>query len=96
MSLCSWGHKELDMTEGLSVSIMTYSARYLLYLVYVNARLENQLAILCVSLILLEYRLPWLLRWESICLQCRETQVLSLGQEDPLEKEMATHSSTLA
>ena len=25
-----------------------------------------------------------------------ETQVLSLGQEDPLEKEMATYSSTLA
>ena len=25
-----------------------------------------------------------------------ETQVLSLGQEDPLEKERATHSSTLA
>ena len=26
----------------------------------------------------------------------QETQVLSLGQEDPLEKEMETHSSTLA
>ena len=26
----------------------------------------------------------------------RETLVRSLGQEDPLEKEMATHSSTLA
>ena len=26
----------------------------------------------------------------------RETGVGSLGQEDPLEKEMATHSSTLA
>ena len=26
----------------------------------------------------------------------RETQVPSLGQEDPLEKEMATHSSILA
>ena len=26
----------------------------------------------------------------------RETQVQSLGQEDSLEKEMATHSSTLA
>ena len=26
----------------------------------------------------------------------RETEVRSLGQEDPLEKEMATHSSTLA
>jgi len=25
-----------------------------------------------------------------------ETQVWSLGQEDPLEKEMATHSSTRA
>ena len=25
-----------------------------------------------------------------------ETRVQSLGQEDPLEKEMATHSSTLA
>ena len=26
----------------------------------------------------------------------QETQVWSLGQEDPLEKEMATHSSILA
>ena len=26
----------------------------------------------------------------------RDTQIQSLGQEDPLEKEMATHSSTLA
>ena len=25
----------------------------------------------------------------------QETQVLSLGQEDPLEKELATHSSIL-
>ena len=28
--------------------------------------------------------------------EMRETQVRSLGWEDPLEKEMATHSSTLA
>ena len=27
---------------------------------------------------------------------CMETQVQSLGQEDPLEKELATHSITLA
>ena len=26
----------------------------------------------------------------------QETRVQSLGQEDPLEKEMATHSSSLA
>ena len=28
--------------------------------------------------------------------EMRETQVQSLGREDPLEKEMATHSSILA
>ena len=28
--------------------------------------------------------------------ETQETQVLSLGQEDPLEEEMATHSSILA
>ena len=34
---------------------------------------------------------------ESTCKQePQETQVLSLGWEDPLEKEMATHSSILA
>ena len=41
--------------------------------------------------------------WASLVVQMvkhlpamQETQVRSLGQEDPLEKEMATHSSTLA
>ena len=41
--------------------------------------------------------------WDSLVAQMvkhllamRETQVQSLGQEDPLEKEMATHSSTPA
>ena len=29
-------------------------------------------------------------------LEMQETQVRSLGQEDPLEKEMATHFSILA
>ena len=29
-------------------------------------------------------------------LTMRETRVQSLGQEDPLEKEITTHSSTLA
>ena len=28
--------------------------------------------------------------------ECQETWVQSLGQEDPLEKELATHSSILA
>ena len=33
---------------------------------------------------------------KKIHLPKQEMQVRSLGQEDPLEKEMATHSSTLA
>ena len=32
----------------------------------------------------------------SVCLQCIETWVQSLGWEDSLEKEMAMHSRTLA
>ena len=42
------------------------------------------------------FRLP---RWHSgykICLLIQEMRVQSLGQEDPLEKEMAAHSSILA
>ena len=35
-------------------------------------------------------------RQQRICLPMQEMQVLSLGWEDPLEKEMATHSSVLA
>ena len=35
-------------------------------------------------------------QWEGICLPMQETLVQSLGQEDPLEEEMATHSSILA
>ena len=35
-------------------------------------------------------------QWEGIHLPMQEMQVWSLDQEDPLEKEMATHSSILA
>ena len=44
----------------------------------------------------------WLPRWHSgkesscQCRRCKERQVWSLGWEDPLKKEMATHSSILA
>ena len=37
----------------------------------------------------------WLTGKESAC-QCRRRRVPSMGREDPLEKEMATHSSILA
>ena len=41
-------------------------------------------------------RLPWWLRWWSVLLTTRKTWVWSLSREDPLEKEMAPHSSTPA
>ena len=40
-----------------------------------------------------------MVQWERICLPMQETQetpVRSLGQEDPLEEEVATHYSILA
>ena len=48
-------------------------------------------------------RAIWLILWASIVAQTiknlpamQETGIRSLGQEDPLEKGMATHSSILA
>ena len=35
-------------------------------------------------------------QWQRILLAEQEMQVLSPGWEDPLEEEMATHSSVLA
>ena len=35
-------------------------------------------------------------RWQRILLSMQNMQVRSLGQEDPLEEGMATHSSILA
>ena len=38
----------------------------------------------------------WVAQWQGICLPRQETWVGSLVREDPLEKEMATHSRILA
>ena len=35
-------------------------------------------------------------QWERICLSMQEMDIQSLGHEDPLQKEMATHTSILA
>ena len=35
-------------------------------------------------------------QWQRLHLPMQETQVQSLGQEDPLKKEMATYSSIIA
>ena len=59
----------------------------------------------CFWTVVMEKIFPWWLRQAlysgfTICLQCGkpglDPWVRSLGWEDPLEKEMATHSSTVA
>ena len=83
--------EEMDTTEQLT---LTYSL-----LQYADAitdfsdldiiwffTTKKELALIYDFLVQMVKRLPAM----------RETQVWSLGWEDPLEKEMATHSSTLA
>ena len=41
-------------------------------------------------------RLPWWLSGKEPTCQCRRMWIQSLGPKDPLEKEMATHSSIVA
>ena len=61
------------------------------------------LAAMNSAAIFLNYSFVWIVLRGSLVAQrlkrlpgMQETQVRSLSQEDPLEKEMATHSSTLA
>ena len=67
---------------------------------------EKGFLLFSLSLPLLYLKKAWCVIWDSqeaqwqrICLQMQEMQetpVWSLGQEDPLEEEMATHSGILA
>ena len=41
------------------------------------------------------YKVSLMAQQWRICLPMQEMQVLSLGRKDPLEEEMATHSSIL-
>ena len=55
--------------------------------------LSNHFSFVTVALV---YRVSLVAQAVKHLPAVQETQVPSLGQEDPLEKEMATHSSTLA
>ena len=52
----------------------------------------------CAKIILSKYRIQFLggSRGKESACPCRRLQFKSLGWEDPLEKEMAAHSSVLA
>ena len=55
--------------------------------------LSNHFSFVAVALV---YRVSLVAQAVKRLPVVQETQVPPLGQEDPLEKEMATHSSTLA
>ena len=55
--------------------------------------LSNHFSFVAVALV---YRVSLVAQAVKRLPAVQETQVPPLGQEDPLEKEMATHSSTLA
>ena len=65
------------------------------------AQLIENTFLLCTSVLSLEnakrgQRISPVAQWWRICLPMKEMWVRSLGQEDPLEEEIATHSNILA
>ena len=59
-------------------------------------QMENKHMKLSFCLRIERGRASLLAEWKRIRLPMQETWVQSLGREDPLEKEMAAHSSILA
>ena len=81
------------------MDITTHDFEFLfpvLWGVYPGVELLGCVVILCKGVCSLRRGVP---RWHSgkrICLPMQEMRVQSLGQEDPLEEEMATHSRVLS
>ena len=100
----SWGHKESDTTERLNWTELNCTdmdgggwdpricaKMTLMGRIGVSVTLRGDWKNKKRYKHYLQQRLPW---WLLPAMQ--ETWVWSLGREDPLEKEMATHSSILA
>ena len=78
----------------LSINVMIYL--YLINIfIYFMFHFKNMLDII-FKISIYSLGLRWWLKRVKHLPVMRETQVWSLGWEDPLEKEMATHSSILA
>ena len=103
---CSpWGRKELDTTEWWNTT--TTMCKWITFLCTWDTASHLYLNIIYILRKKLRIELPLRSSYPtsgaSLVAQrlkhlpgIQETQVQSLGQEDPLEKEMATHSSTFA
>ena len=82
------GHKQSDTTEWLSTHTHIYTLFFIFFSIMAYHWILN--IVLCAT------------QWASLVVQMvknppamQETTIWSLHQEDPLEKEMATHSSIL-
>ena len=76
---------------------------YSVYPVHIQTVIYHSYSVLVRIIELIVYTCVYVYMWASLVAQTvkrlpgmRETWVRSLGWEDPLEKEMATQSSTLA
>ena len=84
-----WGHKESDTTEWLH--FLSF------FIKVINCNVQTYSNVLSVWLSLMErYSKTLGAQMVKHLPTMREAPVRSPGQEDPLEKEMATHSSILA
>ena len=78
---------------SVSVSLFLFCYMYLFVLSFRFFRVSDSIEYLSFLLVLKSSLVAQMVKHLPTM---RETQVRSLGWEDPLEKEMATHSSTLA
>ena len=86
---------ELDLTTNPVFKQMILTSMSVTWLIY-NHKCKVILQFLVYNRYSINTSLLGLLlwlKWSGFCLQMRETQVWSLGWEDPLEKGMATYSS---
>ena len=88
-----WGRKETRLSDFTSLSFRRHFLKYQFPSLYTMAPCSNPSSFLCCAGLF----------WASMAAQMvknlpamQETQVRSLGWEDPLEKGMATHSSILS
>ena len=95
-----WGPKESDTTEQLNWT--EYSIVYMYHNFLIHSSANGHLGFFHVLAIVKSSEVDIKVHVSSVAQMVKrlstmqETRVRSLGWEDPLEKEMATHSSTIA
>ena len=85
-----------NLWNFFSVSLLHHLLRWITEISDRNCECFREFLLVFASFVLKFYYEVPVARWQRICLPVQETWVQTLGQEDSLEKEMATPSSTLS